>query len=243
MNKKSRSRKFSAKQSARLGAYFAAGVGASMAATSTSEAAIQVIDINSFNIGGTNGGLISGDYSIVYNFPVLNEAMRIFNAFVFEGFSTTTFTGLSTYSADLAFAINGGPASPKNFAFNDPIDEISTAPYYWSGSTYSVFRDGDDVSPNFGPGSYIGLRFGDPLNPNFGWLEVTWNSSANEFQILSGAYEDQGGVAILAGDTGGGPGPEPIPEPGTWAAAALLAGGAAFMRWRRRRDEAQKEAA
>jgi len=29
-------------------------------------------------------------------------------------------------------------------------------------------------------------------------------------------------------------GPEPIPEPGTWAAAALLAGGAAFMRWRRR---------
>jgi MYXO-CTERM domain-containing protein len=31
-----------------------------------------------------------------------------------------------------------------------------------------------------------------------------------------------------------GPGPEPIPEPGTWAAAALLVGGAAFMRWRRR---------
>lgn len=29
-------------------------------------------------------------------------------------------------------------------------------------------------------------------------------------------------------------GPEPIPEPGTWAAAALLAGGAAFARWRKR---------
>jgi hypothetical protein len=28
--------------------------------------------------------------------------------------------------------------------------------------------------------------------------------------------------------------PEPIPEPGTWAAAALLVGGAAFMRWRKR---------
>lgn len=27
----------------------------------------------------------------------------------------------------------------------------------------------------------------------------------------------------------------PIPEPGTWATAALLAGGAAFMRWRRRK--------
>ena len=30
-------------------------------------------------------------------------------------------------------------------------------------------------------------------------------------------------------------GPAPIPEPGTWAAAALLAGGAAFMRWRKRK--------
>jgi autotransporter-associated beta strand protein len=29
-------------------------------------------------------------------------------------------------------------------------------------------------------------------------------------------------------------GGEPIPEPGTWAAAALLVGGAAYMRWRRR---------
>ncbi|MGA1540725.1 MAG: PEP-CTERM sorting domain-containing protein, partial [Chthoniobacterales bacterium] len=26
----------------------------------------------------------------------------------------------------------------------------------------------------------------------------------------------------------------PVPEPGTWAAAALLAAGAAFMRWRQR---------
>ena len=31
-----------------------------------------------------------------------------------------------------------------------------------------------------------------------------------------------------------GAGPEPVPEPGTWVAAALLAGAAAFMRWRKR---------
>ncbi|MBU3664631.1 MAG: PEP-CTERM sorting domain-containing protein [Chthoniobacterales bacterium] len=36
---------------------------------------------------------------------------------------------------------------------------------------------------------------------------------------------------------------EPVPEPGTWVAAALLAGGAAFVRWRKRRDEGPKEAA
>ena len=34
-----------------------------------------------------------------------------------------------------------------------------------------------------------------------------------------------------------------VPEPGTWAAAALLAGGAAFARWRKRRDQVQIEAA
>ena len=35
----------------------------------------------------------------------------------------------------------------------------------------------------------------------------------------------------------------PVPEPGTWAAAALLAGGAAFMRWRKRRGVVRKNAA
>jgi hypothetical protein len=32
--------------------------------------------------------------------------------------------------------------------------------------------------------------------------------------------------------------PAAVPEPGTWAAAALLAGGAAFMRWRKRKQVA-----
>jgi len=41
---------------------------------------------------------------------------------------------------------------------------------------------------------------------------------------------------LLFDPTGGGGGPgEPIPEPGTWVAAALLAGAAGYMRWRRRR--------
>jgi len=37
-------------------------------------------------------------------------------------------------------------------------------------------------------------------------------------------------ISITASSTG----PEPIPEPGTWAAAALLIGAAAYVRWRRR---------
>ena len=48
---------------------------------------------------------------------------------------------------------------------------------------------------------------------------------------------------MVTSDIGGGPGSEPIPESGTWAAAALLVGGAACARGRKRRDEAMKEAA
>lgn len=47
------------------------------------------------------------------------------------------------------------------------------------------------------------------------------------------------GVFFAAQD----PGPAPIPEPGTWAAAALLAGGAGYVRWRKRRNESLKESA
>ena len=36
-------------------------------------------------------------------------------------------------------------------------------------------------------------------------------------------------------------GPQPVPESGTWAAAALLAGGAAFIRWRRRTDGRRRD--
>ena len=46
------------------------------------------------------------------------------------------------------------------------------------------------------------------------------------------ALEQRGGDLFLT-YTGGG---EPIPEPGTWAAAALLAGAAGYVRWRRRKQ-------
>ena len=44
------------------------------------------------------------------------------------------------------------------------------------------------------------------------------------------------GDTLTVNATGGSP--APVPEPGTWAAAALLASGAAFARWRRRQRTA-----
>jgi autotransporter-associated beta strand protein len=76
-------------------------------------------------------------------------------------------------------------------------------------------------------------------------------TGSSQFVINTAAINGTGGFAnALAGGTfsmgtsgnnlnliftaAGAPGPSPVPEPGTWAAAALLAGGAAFMRWRKR---------
>ena len=81
---------------------------------------------------------------------------------------------------------------------------------------------------------------------------ISGTFSNSYFNINTGAVNGTGG---FANDLAGGlfaleqrndgkdlylvftPGGAPIPEPGTWAAAALLAGAATFVGWRRRRRE------
>jgi len=100
---------------------------------------------------------------------------------------------------------------------------------------------------------------GEALNfdntQNYTWTILTASSgitgfSADKFNINLGATNGTGGFVnglgggtfslITAGNNlnlvfiaAGG---APVPEPGTWAAAALLVGGAAFMRWRKRKQ-------
>jgi T5SS/PEP-CTERM-associated repeat protein/autotransporter-associated beta strand protein len=90
---------------------------------------------------------------------------------------------------------------------------------------------------------------------NYTWTILTAATgingfAADKFNINLGAAN---GTAGFANALGGGTfslltsgnnlnlmftaaGGAPIPEPGTWAAAALLVGGAAFMRWRKRKQ-------
>ena len=243
MNKQARSRQFTAKQSARLGAYLAAGLGASTVATSTADAAIVNINIGptGFNIGGINGG-VGYNYLTprhIPSFPMPGAGILVMANDDFR-------IGLYGRSG-LNFAFNGGFASPRNFAFGSSIGASAafTGGHFFDTSFSIYYFDFyynisyDVSSPNFGPGSYMGFR---TAQGNYGWLEVTWDSASGDwggdFQILSGAYEDQPGVAIAAGAE-----VSPIPEPGTWVALAVFAGGAAFTRWRQRRNEAQQEAA
>jgi hypothetical protein len=80
-------------------------------------------------------------------------------------------------------------------------------------------------APDFGPGSYIGFR---SANNHYGYLEVTWTSATNTFEVLSGAYESQPGVGIRAGAAA-------IPEP---SSAALSLGALAAGVFVRRRKQA-----
>jgi hypothetical protein len=152
-----------------------------MLATANSDAAIQVIDIGSFGIGGINGGVASGTRAPVYNFPVNGPDILIWNSFEYFG---PVYTGLRGYGGGMEFAYNGGFASPRNFSggasigpdssFSNLISETAFRLDFPPAPQYS------SVSPDFGSGSYMGFRF---------------------------------------------------------------AGGAAFARWRKRRDESLKEAA
>jgi hypothetical protein len=225
MNIVTRSRKFNAKSSARLGAYLATGIGASTVAISNSDAAVVNINIGSsgFNIDGINAGLSSSTRVNVFNFPANGGGgVYVWN---FDVWNSSRTVGLSGY-AGLQFAINGGATSPRNFAVNSSIDSSASfmADSYYT--SFSINYSGTPYnSPNFGPGSYMGFK---TATNNYGWLEVTWDSKTSQFQILSGAYESTPGTAILAGATA------PIPEASS-SLLALVAGGAALTRRRRQR--------
>ena len=213
MNKATGTRKFTAKSSARLGAYLATGISASTVAISNSDAAVVNIDIGptGFNIDGINGGLSSNTRAFISQFPASGGGtLAVWNY--------DQLMGLSGY-AGFKFATNGGYSSPRNFAVNSSIDSSAS---FTAGVNYSTFRTYLGISPKFGPGSYMGFK---TATGNYGWLEVIWDGKASQFEILSAAYESTPGTAILAGA---------VPEPSS-SLLALVAGGAALTRRRRQR--------
>jgi hypothetical protein len=234
-----RSRQSSAQPSARLGAYLAAGLGAST--IGTAQSAIVFFDVDPAKTIGVAGTPTPNQ---TLSFTDINIGAGTYNSSIGYGPPTVsghslwfTITGENQFTAEGAgglalSSVFTGFYSPDNLRSFSAGQEIGTGIKYattpiagWNGS---------------GTG-YVGLRFDTPGASNFGWLELDYvaNGASTTLTVDGFAFEDQPGVTILAGDTGS----TAVPEPGTWAAAALLAGGAAFMRWRKRRDEAHKEAA
>lgn len=212
----------------KLGGYVATTVGAGVLATPSAEAAVIAIDIGptGFNIAGINAGLPAGGSVTVDDFPFTGVGYLILG----NGFGGN-FWGLINYGG---VANSGGFASPVNIPFGGTIDSS----LFFGGFYNGLFRAGGYVSPDFGSGSYIGFQTyqaypSDPVH--YGYLEVTWDSTLNQFEILSGAYESDPNTAILAGAS-----PSPVPEidPSGLASVASMAMGALAMLEQRRRKRA-----
>jgi hypothetical protein len=218
----------------RLAAYLATGIGAGLVAMPMAEAAIVTIDIttNGFGIDGPNAGLTGGsNYKYAPDFPI-SGAGKLFASNYPNDKGIRGFNGLS-------FACGAALASPINFAFDQSIGSSFSWSQFNSNKNYFRTVLGQAVinSPDFGSGSYMGFK---TAQGNFGWLEVTWAGATGAFRIYSGAYESDAGVAILAGDTGGGT--SAVPEPGQVASSLLLlalgSAGVAIQRQRAKKKQA-----
>jgi hypothetical protein len=218
----SRPSSVSATGSARLAAYLAAGVGASMVGTPDAEAAVVAIDLTNLgsgiNVTGANAGLASPGFRVASNWLGANTGTLS----VYRN-SIGPYWGLGG-SYGLQFALSTpGFAKPRNFGAGTLIDTnaVFTTVASQSSFKWSTFY----TSPDFGANSFMGFRFGSGSSMYYGYLAVTWTSSSDTFQILSGAYESTVNTGILAGAT-------PVPAPSALALLAL--GGGAFRRARAR---------
>jgi hypothetical protein len=197
-------------QSNRLGSYLTATVGIGCL-TGNSEAAIQIIDITPF--AGPNGGISPGA-KWRGDFVGVTNGLEIYN-------SNYQQWGLDGDNG-VMFAVNSlAYAAIRNFSSGATIDGAAT---FADFIKHTGFRyEANPAAPDFGANSFVGFK----ANGKYGWLEVTWESSTDTFEILSGAYQDQVGVAIHAGDTG----VSAIPEPASLLSTmGLLASGLLIRR-------------
>ncbi|MEN9735011.1 MAG: hypothetical protein RLZ45_3006, partial [Verrucomicrobiota bacterium] len=235
----------------RLPAYLAAGVGAAGLATSA-DAQIVPIDLTNlgtgFNVTGVNGGVTAGSKITIDDWLGANTGrLEIYNIRWDGNDRYHGLDGDSLNSISLQFAVGSTSvdANPSNFSFNSSIDSTRTFSSSADKTVFNYLQNAPTpgvptgatafTSPDFGAGSYMGFRFGTSGSYKYGWLEVTWNSTTEEFRILSGAYESSLNTPILAGATGSTPVPESTASGGLMG---LLLGGAALRQWRKSRNKA-----
>ena len=238
--------KLQTKNNTRLGGYLTASVACSTLA-GTASAAIVQLDVSTLT--GPNTGLGEGQTS-----PITFASLGGSIAGGFIRSTDDFYRGLHP-GTGMEFAWQpAAVASPAKFSAGDLISPsgtffqnryhtvfLTTAPQYSTpvgpggyggyggpggyggGGGFAIIPS----SPNFDAGSFMGFRVDDGNGEyNYGYLEVTWTAATNTFEILSGAYEDQPGVAISAGA---------IPEPST---AVLSLGALAAGVFIRRRKQA-----
>jgi hypothetical protein len=227
MNKKARSRKFAAKQSARLGAYVAAGVAASTGATSEADAAIVFFDVSpdkTINAGQQmsfqNINLVTGTYEFATTFTVPYFGLAFYGGTKLVNVYTSIEWGLS--GVDVAKVSYGATINASAFPswgnYYNYLVENGIGPWAGGADAYAALRI------DAGGGNY-----------NYGWVSINYDTAGPTATVSGFAFEDAVNTAINAGDQGGGP--APVPEPGTMAVGAGLFALAVGAHLRRRREK------
>jgi len=201
----------------RLGAYLAIGVVTGALATSA-EATPVAINVSSFS--GVNGGVAAGSFTTINNFPTTGGG-SLFLTNLYLGL----LTGPQMFNGGF-LAAGGSVATPVNFAADTLIDATAGGGAF-KDDVSGIFKSGNFESPDFGPNSFLGFK--DALG-RYGYIETTWNSTTNEFQIFSAAYESDVGVGIR---TPGGAAVPEIDPAGMGSVLALVTGALGLIERRR----------
>lgn len=190
-----------------------------------------VIDIKTAEIK-LNGSLSPIHENTWYNVAfTYRESDRNLKLFI-DGLEVGSATSGNPVAIDLNNMVIG---SGFDRPFNGLIDDLGVWNESLSNAHVKGIRSFAASTLNYGQGDVAklyGLTAG----------QSTTTSDLAEWQYATGLGGNPGELQSLGGglyamNLGGGTGVQttaPIPEPGTWAAAALLAAGATFMRLRRR---------
>jgi len=213
----------------RAAAAAVASVGAGILGTQSAEAGIVTINIaaagsNGVNITGVNAGVAAGGSKYIGDFPTTGGgSVYVYNKFSFM-------TGVYGFGG-FTFATGATRATPVDFAAGTLIDATAGGGAF-RDTSFSCFKYRSTVSPNFGPNSFLGFK--DRLG-RYGYIETTWNSTSEQFQFFSAAYESVAGVGIMT------PGAASVPEidpSGLASTMSLVMGSVAMLEQRRRNRSA-----
>jgi formylglycine-generating enzyme required for sulfatase activity len=195
-------------------------------------------ETGAYTLNGATSGVFTKNAGATWWIPSEDEWYKA--AYYKGGGTNAGYWVYPTQSDSAPGNIIGGAANQANYySGNWAVTQSSTfsssqnyltdgGAFSNSASAYGTFDQGGNVREwNDGVvfGSNRGRR-GSAWNLTAGALMSSSRSSANPTQ------EDRDvGFRLAAASAA----PAPVPEPGTWAAAVLLAGAAGYVRWRRRR--------
>ena len=152
-------------------------IGLAIVAVGLSSAAqAQIVNIDVTPFSGINGG-VAANSTQTFSIGPFGD-MVIYN-------SRFGITGLDgDFDIDFGIISSTARANPRNFAAGSMINGTVVWSNVESRSGFKSTVDGA-TSPDWGAGSYMGFRAQASTSTfYYGWLETTWDSTANQFQIL-----------------------------------------------------------